>query len=231
MLPTLFLQNQFGEKSINQIIGGSGGIDCNFVVDSTNGNGLGIRSLKGNPYIKNIFMHTSATPLQGNPNPAVGYIVVQLNGAFGGYNGGYAGFVNPVSGTPINVTTGTTAGNAYIITSLGTTTLDQWQKLGLPVGVTPAVGACFIAIATTTATGTGVIMAPLAAGSGFSHIEVVGDANQTCNPSKGNNGTLVLVCLAATNSSTTTLAPKAPADGDVIGLRLVMLEQVGQPEN
>ena len=43
-------------------------IDCNFVVDSANSNGLGIRSLKG-PYVKNVYMHTSATPAPGNPNP------------------------------------------------------------------------------------------------------------------------------------------------------------------
>lgn len=34
-------------------------IDCNFVVDAANGNGLGIRSLKG-PSVQNVFMHTSA---------------------------------------------------------------------------------------------------------------------------------------------------------------------------
>jgi hypothetical protein len=35
-------------------------LDCNFIVDPTNGNGLGIRSLKG-PGIANVFMHTSAS--------------------------------------------------------------------------------------------------------------------------------------------------------------------------
>jgi hypothetical protein len=48
-------------------------IDCNFVVDSTNGNGLGIRSLKG-PTVNNVFMHTTTEPGLGigglrNPNP------------------------------------------------------------------------------------------------------------------------------------------------------------------
>src|ERR1035437_813529 len=49
-------------------------LDCNFVVDSTNANGLGIRSLKG-PQIRNVFMHTTAElPGTGNngvknPNP------------------------------------------------------------------------------------------------------------------------------------------------------------------
>src|SRR5665213_768068 len=34
-------------------------IDCNFVVDAANGNGRGIRSLKGQG-VKNVFMNTSA---------------------------------------------------------------------------------------------------------------------------------------------------------------------------
>lgn len=38
-------------------------IDLNFVVDSANGNGLGIRSLKSNGYVDNVFMHTP--PLTG----------------------------------------------------------------------------------------------------------------------------------------------------------------------
>src|ERR1017187_160510 len=32
-------------------------IECNFVVDSTNGNGLGIRSLKSNGYIQAVYMN------------------------------------------------------------------------------------------------------------------------------------------------------------------------------
>ena len=41
-------------------------VDCNFIVDSTNGNGLGIRSLKG-PLVANVYMQTQATPAKGNP--------------------------------------------------------------------------------------------------------------------------------------------------------------------
>ena len=35
-------------------------LDCNFIVDPANGNGLGIRTLKG-PGVKNVFMHTTAS--------------------------------------------------------------------------------------------------------------------------------------------------------------------------
>ena len=216
-------------------------LDCSFIVDPTNGNGLGIRSLKASGRIANVFMnstasfvgstHTSVTidgipsgtsnfvvgmPIQGsglpvgatiasivnsgsitisaatttsvaggtityqavgNPNPAAGYIVTQLQDNYNRYLTGFSGFASPVSSTPILVTTGVTAGNAYIIVSLGTTSTAQWQALGVPANITPAVGVSFIAPITTTATGSGVIEAPAAAGSLIDHIEVIGDPN------------------------------------------------------
>lgn len=264
-------------------------IDCNFVVDSTNGNGLGIRSLKSNGYVRNVFMNSSAAftgtshtsklidgiasgtaslkvgmPVQGSgivagstiasivssssinlsvatststtgsityqgfnngaasPNPAAGLILLQMKQNFNVYLGGFSGFVSPVSGTPINVTTGVTAGLAYIIVSVGTTSLAQWQKLGLPVGVTPAVGCSFVAPLTTTATGTGIIEVPKAVGSGISSIEVIGDPNTMMNSAiEPNGGAYVLMqCLAATNSSTTTSIATAPQSSSVVGLSL-----------
>lgn len=100
-------------------------IDCNFVVDSTNGNGLGIRSLKGQG-VENVFMHTSATPGKGpngylNPNPAVGCALIQLSSNYNRYLGGFSGFVSPVTGGAINIASGAnlTVGNPYVIISAG----------------------------------------------------------------------------------------------------------------
>src|ERR1700744_947791 len=78
-------------------------LDCNFVFDSTNGNGLGIRNLKGRG-ITNVFMHTSATPGAGNngvinPNPAAGRFIIQLDDNYNPYFGGFSGFVSPLSGS------------------------------------------------------------------------------------------------------------------------------------
>ncbi len=99
-------------------------IDCNFVVDSTNGNGLGIRSLKGSG-VQNVFMNTSATAGYGanhylNPNPAAGYALIQLANNYNRYCGGFSGVVAPVSGssTAINASA-LTIGNPYVITSVG----------------------------------------------------------------------------------------------------------------
>lgn len=166
-------------------------IDCNFVVDSTNGNGLGVRSLKGQG-VRNVFMHTSASltgtvtsssnvitaiaggttslkpgmPVQGtgipagttitavlssssvqmsanatgshssesityqgvgpngvaNPNPAVGFALVQLKSNYNRYLGGFSGFASPTTGSTIKIDAtdaALTIGNAYIIASVG----------------------------------------------------------------------------------------------------------------
>lgn len=99
-------------------------IDCNFVVDSTNGNGLGIRSLKG-AGVQNVFMHTSASAGRGannylNPNPAAGYVLVQLQNNYNRYCGGFSGQVAPVTGSNLAINaTALTVGQPYVIVSVG----------------------------------------------------------------------------------------------------------------
>jgi hypothetical protein len=99
-------------------------IDCNFVVDPANGNGLGVRNLKGQG-VENVFMHTTATPGKGangylNPNPASGYALVQLSSNYNRYLGGFSGFVSPLTGSAIDINaTALTIGDPYVITSVG----------------------------------------------------------------------------------------------------------------
>lgn len=198
-------------------------VDMQFTVNSTDSGGLGITSLKSNGYVQRVFMNTSATPATGSPNPAAGYAQVIMKQNFNKYLGCVADFQSPNSGTPINVTTGVTAGLVYVITVLGSTTTAQWQKLGLPVGFTPAVGQAFVAIATTTATGTGQIQVPAATGSGISVVDVMGVPNTLINNSQisSNAGAQVtLRFLAATNSSTTTFVKAAPAAGTIVSVSL-----------
>lgn len=329
-------------------------IDCNFVVDAANGNGLGIRSLKSNGFVRNVFMHTSATPGSNNnylnPNPAVGYALIQMKQNYSSYLGGFSGFVSPVTGSAIHVASSTvlTAGVAYIITAVGaaiaptftvtavadssgslagkyflasdqfsnnflfynvvsgvgtppsltgslanyvavpvafatgsantvvgaaiatamgavnntnswtavnsghtvtvtgslttvgfsplpqdvnttftisgvtyTTLAKGWQGVGLPVGLTPALGQSFIATATGGATLSSAATVEAVGVSGITSIEVIGDANKSIANSSiaSNGGAWILVqLLGATNSSTTTLIPTAPAAGSVVGM-------------
>lgn len=195
-------------------------VKLNFIVDSTNGNGLGIRSLKSNGHVESVFMHTSATPGKvggiTNPNPAVGYALVTFKNNFNVYLGGFSGFVAPLSSSNL---TSTTSGNPYVITTLGTTTLAQFQAAGLPPGFTPTVGQSFIAIQTASLGGTGTLGAPGV--SAIHTVSIVGDPNQMISNSSiaANAGSRVLIqFLAPTSSSVTTLLATAPSDNTVIGM-------------
>lgn len=193
-------------------------LDCNFVVDSTNGNGLGIRSLKG-PFVANAFMHTSSTPAGGNPNPAAGTIVIQLQDNFNRSYSGFNASVSPASGSAVKIdNSAMTAGVAYIITTLGNATAAKWHAIGVPAGVTPAVGVSFIAASNGGAgnTLTSRVMTTAAAGSGIMSIETVGDPNLSIAPNPGANqgygASFILQCRDITG------AIAAPADGTVISL-------------
>lgn len=193
-------------------------IHLNFVVDAANGNGLGIRSLKSNGYVENVFMHTSSTPGSNNghlnPNPATGFALIQFKNNFNFYLGGFSGFVSPVSGSPL---TSTTQHNAQIIVSLGTATLAQWQAKGVPPGLTPAVGLAFIATATGTIGGSAAVEIPSV--SGIASVEVVGDPNQSIkNSSIATNAGAYLLVQFLNGSA----APTAPADGSVCGMVVQM---------
>lgn len=202
-------------------------LDCSFVVDSANGNGFGIRSLKKSGRIASVFMHTTATPGtasngQVNPNPQSGIIQVTLQDNYNAYLGGYSGFNSPLSGSNISISTGSslTAGHLYVIVSLGTTTQAQWQAVGLSPSIKAAVGVSFIATA-TSGSGTGVVQTFATAGSNIDHIESVGDSNLMNNVlgatiAGGGIGQMFqLICLKGN-------ALQAPADNTVIGLNFYM---------
>jgi hypothetical protein len=194
-------------------------LTCNFIVDSTNGNGLGIRSLKG-PGIANVFGNTSGTPGRGtngylNPDPNNGTFLVQLQGNYQRYLAGFAGAIAPLSGS--SVTTVTT-GNPYVIVSLGTATLAQWQAKGLPVGITPAVGVAFVANASGTIGGSAAVQAPLSTGSGVDHFEVIGDPNLTLGGQAPSGPTGAFIVVQSFLSNVLT----QPTNGSIIGLSFWM---------
>lgn len=315
MFPNIITKQQQGEEQVALILGGSSQLNCKFVVDASNADGLGLKSFSGSG-IASVFMHSTASftgdthtstlldaisidtallavgmPVQGSgiaagttiaaivssssvtlsaatstsvgtgtityqgvgsPNPAAGLIAVKLSQPYAGFLGFSSRLSSPNSGTPINVTDGVTAGLAYVITSLGNTSAAQWLVLGLPAGVTPAVGVVFVAPLTTTCTGTAQIQIPLAAGAGASHLELIGDSSLSANVVGGSliylrvmglaSGALTMNSYtpAGTNNSATppifTGTPavltgsvangaglqKAPADGTLIGLNFSM---------
>lgn len=205
-------------------------LDCSFVVDQANGNGLGIRNLKDGGRIASVYMNTANQTANGNPNwlaqgspfPSAGVIVVNLQDNYNRYLGGYASFASPVSGSPISISGSAvmTVGAPYVIVSMGTTTQAQWVAAGVPSNVTAAVGVSFIAAITGGGTGTGVVEAPSATGSGIDHIEILGDPNMMASNGSwalGAGKGMQIVCLCFKNGVLT-----APNNGTVIGMNFYM---------
>lgn len=194
-------------------------IELNFTVDQANGNGLGVRSIKSNGYVENVFMHTSATPGVGNsgitnPNPPVGFAWIQFRNNFNYALSGSNSIISPVSGSAL---TSVTANGVYTIVSLGTASLAQWQAVGYPKGFTPAVGGTFVATSTGTIGGSAAVEVPLATGSGIVTIDVIGDPNamiQNSNIASYSGAWSMIRFLAGS-----TLAATAPANNSVIALR------------
>lgn len=265
-------------------------VTCNFVVDSTNGNGLGLRSLKSNGYVESIFMNSSAAftgtshtsvlidgiasgtsslkvgmPVQGSGipigatiaaivssgsinlsvattssttgsityqgagsnNPLAGFAEVTFKNNFNYYLGGFSGFVSTVSGSALKVDNSVLSrGQAYTITTLGNSTLADWQSIGFRPGFVPAVGSNFIAstvgVPGEANTSTSRVMVPKA--SGILCIEAMGDPNQTMNNSSiaANAGANVIVQFLAPTLSTNAygqpMIPTAPQNGSVVGM-------------
>lgn len=214
-------------------------VDCNFIVDHTNGNGLGIRSLKG-PYVQNVFMNTNQTPGAGNtnpaspgiavtnPNPAAGTIIVQLQDNYNRVLTSSYSVISPLgSNLKVDLSDAAlTVGVAYVITILGDATAADWLALGVPAGVTPAVGVAFIAKVVGVGVASVTRVAPTAAaGSGMLQIEGVGDANLAMAPApgagQGFGAQLIMQCRNASGASAAS-AIAAPADGTVISLKFML---------
>ncbi len=187
----------------------------------TPSNGLGITSLKSNGYIRNVFMYTSTTPAANdgytNPNPAAGFALVQFNNNFNVYLNGMAQFIAPNTGSIKVDNTAMTIGQAYVITTLGDATAAQWLTLGVPPGITPAVGVSFIAIATTAGTAnTSTSRVSTPTSSGIVGAEVVGSpATMIASSNIATNGGAWMLMQfmgvsIAGSTPTLTMAPYTP---------------------
>lgn len=155
-------------------------MDVNVQFTVTPTNGLGVTSVKSNGYVRNVFMHTSTTPTANNgytnPNPANGYFAVQFNNNFNYYLSNMWSVQCPGSGNDVKIdNSAMTAGIVYIITTLGDATLAKWQAIGLPAGVTPAVGVSFVATAVGAGSNVLTSRVQVAASPNIYGVELVGN--------------------------------------------------------
>lgn len=95
-------------------------VDMQFTVAASDSGGFGITSLKSNGYVQRVFMHTSATPASGNPNPATGQGLVILKQNFNAYLGCEYSIESPVTGSALAINGSALTANApYQITTVG----------------------------------------------------------------------------------------------------------------
>lgn len=200
-------------------------VNLSFTVTPTNG--LGVTSLKSNGYVDNVFMHTSTTPGVNNgftnPNPASGFAVIQLRQNFNVFLGASTGLTT-LAGTAAKVDNAAlTVGQVYIISTLGDATAAQWLTLGVPRGITPAVGVAFTALVTGAGTAnTSTSRVGASTTSGITLVEVVGVTSlMTTTAIAANAGQQVILQFSgATSTTVTTLIPTAPPAGTVISASL-----------
>lgn len=173
-------------------------ISCKFQVDATTA--LGIKNLKG-PCVTAVYMNSSnATPV--GLNPAAGTIVVELADNYNQSLINFAGMIgSPASGSDVKIdNSAMTAGVAYTITTLGNATAAKWAAIGVPAGVTPAVGVAFIATSNGGAgnTLTSRVQTTATNGSGVASIEIVGSPSLSINPdpsaNQGYGAYIILQC-------------------------------------
>lgn len=184
-------------------------VSCTFTVN--NATGTGISGLAGGT-VKSVYMNSLA-PSAGHPNPAASCIQIQLQDNYSKLLGLNVSLQEPTSGIDLNATV---SGTPYVITTLGTTSLAQWQAVGLPQGVTPAVGVAFVATATQALGGTGKVQTcnPCDVDS----VELIGDPNQTLalsNSAVNGGAILQLICRKAG-------APQALPNGAVVRVNMYL---------
>lgn len=206
-------------------------VSSTFTVTPTNG--LGITSLKSNGYLNNVFMHTSTTPTANNgftnPNPAVGYAVMQLKQNFNKFLGFDGYVINPPNVTSTKIDNSVLViGQVYVISTLGNSTAAQWAQIGVPAGVTPAVGVVFtaLAIGVTGEANTSTSRVMLPSVSATTSVEVIGttDVMTTSNIDPNGGQYVHLQFLAPTISTgayVVPMVPTAPAAGSVVSLSLL----------
>lgn len=146
----------------------------------------------------------TAIPVAYASSAANTVVATAVSNAVAAVNGGLSFTASPSTAT----VTVTSAGSAslpiplapnaqtsgFTVSSVAYTTIAaDWQHVGLPPGLTPAVGQSFIATATGGSVGTGTVKAVSV--SGVSSVEVIGDVSASSNNSSiaANGGAWLLV--------------------------------------
>jgi len=143
---------------------------------------------------------------------ATGTYQIQLVDNYSAYYFGGAQIIAPASGSDLSVRASDAAlavGSTYVISVLGSATAANWTTLGVPAGVTPAVGVAFVALATGAGTST-TSKVQAVIDSGIAKVELMGNPNYTiapmnATPLAGQAGAIILLKTLAPSFSGSAL--------------------------
>jgi hypothetical protein len=113
-------------------------------------------------------------------------------------------------------TTSTTANSVFVITALGTATAAQWSAVGLPAGMTAAVGQSFVATASQSIGGSATVGVPGVSNVGA--ISIVGEPTVMAGNSNiaANSGAQIILLFQDFAG-----AAVAPTASSIVRLELV----------
>lgn len=145
---------------------------------------------------------------------ATGTYQIQMSDNYSGYYLGEAQMISPAIGSDLSIRAADTAltiGKSYVITILGGATAADWAALGVPTGVTAAVGVAFVALATGAGTDA-VAKVKLVGDSGIAKVELVGNPNNTIAPmGAATTGALGAIALVQCMGPVLTMNSYTPA--------------------
>lgn len=166
---------------------------------------------------------------------AKGLYQVQLQDNYSGYYIGSYQMISPVTGSALaidSVSAALSVGQPYQITTLGDASAAQWTALGVPAGVTPAVGVSFVALVTGSGASSTARVKLVAPGSSIDKVELVADPNTSIAPMIANSGAagaiILIQTLQAQQSGTTTQGTALqyvladPANGCTLKLSMLL---------
>ncbi len=197
-------------------------LTASFTVDSTTDSG--IKDLVGGAGIKNIYMPSSGDTPYFNQ---AGILIVQMEDNYSRFISvnAQAQPKNDGSTIAVNDEDNWNSGELYVIKTLGDLTAEQWHTLGVPAGITPAVGVSFLArsdvfVGATTSEVTDIY----AQTSKIAYLEILGDPNLSVNPNRDlQDYGAEVICQFRPKTGDETAESHIP-DGTVIHLQLSFIK-------
>lgn len=177
--------------------------------------------------------YTGSIAIRSVTRVTTGIYQIILTDNFYTFMQGFGSFYAPVTGSALGVDASGAAlsiSQVYQIVTLGVQTAANWTTLGMPPGITPAVGIAFVAAATGAGATSGAGTVKAIGVSGIGSVEIMGNPNLTMGPTgAGNQGGIILIQTlqpqqtgTTTNNTPVRMTPADPISGSSLELLFLL---------